>query len=305
MAHSLTRRISGVESAPLHHAYGRTYQGFRKWAYFLPCDDREQDRLDLFHRVITEARHGEGLLYSAHPPNGRIMDLGCGTGIWALDIANKNPQAHVVGIDLAPIQPHNGPPNCDFYSSFDYESLWEMGQNTWDIIHMQMASGSVVSWPSLYRRIFSHLRPGAVFEQVEIDFEPRCDDDNLKDTAISAWYQYLKEATQRTMRPLAHNWRDTVNALEGVGFELLDHQVVGLPLNPWLHDERERTVARWYNLAFLESVYPFTLAPFTRVYGSSLDYIEKTAELVKRDANNSDLHVYNLMHIYRARKPTQ
>lgn len=301
----LTRNapIRSTGTHPWHRVYGRTYQGFRKWAYFLPCDEREQDRLDIFHKVITEARHGDGLLYSPHPPNARIMDLGCGTGIWALDVANKLPNGHVVGIDLAPIQPPNGPKNCDFYSSFDYESLWEMGEDSWDIIHMQMGSGSVMSWPSLYRRVFSHLRPGAWFEQVEIDFEPRCDDRSLEDTALCGWYKYLKEATQRTMRPLAHSSRDTVLCLQEAGFTEIDHQIVGLPLNPWHHDDQEKKVARWYNLAFSESIEPFSLAVFSRVYGSSLDYIQKTTDAVKRDAYNTDLHVYNILHMYRARKP--
>ena len=231
------------------------------------------------------------------------MDLGCGTGIWALDVANKFPNAHVVGIDLAPIQPPNGPKNCDFYSSFDYESLWEMGEESWDIIHMQMGSGSVMSWPSLYRRIFSHLRPGAWFEQVEIDFEPRCDDCSLEGTAIAGWYKYLKEATQRTMRPIAHSARETVSCLQEAGFTEIDHQIVGLPLNPWHHDDQEKKVARWYNLAFSESIEPFSLAVFSRVYESSLDYIQKTTDAVKRDAYNTDLHVYNILHMYRARKP--
>lgn len=230
------------------------------------------------------------------------MDLGCGTGIWALDVACKFPQTHVVGVDLAPIQPANGPKNCDFYSCFDYESLWEMGEDSWDVIHMQMGSGSVMGWESLYRRVFSHLRPGAWFEQVEIDFEPRCDDRSLEATTLSAWYKYLKEATQRTMRPLAHSSRETISALQKAGFTEIDHQIVGLPLNPWHHDDQEKNVARWYNLAFSETIEPFSLV-FSRVYESPMEYVEKITDAVKQEAYNEDLHVYNLLHMYRARKP--
>lgn len=288
---------------PWHRQFGRIYQGFRRKAYFLPCDEREQDRLDIFHKVITEARHGDGLLYSPHPPNARILDLGCGTGIWALDVSNKYPNAHVVGVDLAPIQPLNGPKNCDFFPSFDFEGLWEMGEETWDVIHMQMGCGSVAGWESLFRRVFNHLRPGAWFEQVEIDFEPRCDDAPIEPTALHAWYKYLKEATQQTMRPIAHSSGDIIEALQKIGFTDIDHQVVGLPLNPWHHDEQEKKVARWYNLAFCESIEPFTLFPFCNAWHATPDYVQKTTDAVKREAYNSDLHVYNLLHMYRARKP--
>lgn len=35
----------------------------------------------------------------------RILDLGTGTGIWALDMADMFPSAEVIGVDIAPIQP--------------------------------------------------------------------------------------------------------------------------------------------------------------------------------------------------------
>lgn len=38
-----------------------------------------------------------------HPE--QILDLGTGTGIWAMDIADEIPSAQVTGIDIAPIQP--------------------------------------------------------------------------------------------------------------------------------------------------------------------------------------------------------
>jgi len=35
----------------------------------------------------------------------RILDIGTGTGIWAIDIADEYPMAEVIGTDLSPIQP--------------------------------------------------------------------------------------------------------------------------------------------------------------------------------------------------------
>ncbi|KAL1981644.1 hypothetical protein VTN96DRAFT_2358 [Rasamsonia emersonii] len=39
------------------------------------------------------------------PNPRRILDLGTGTGLWAIDMAKKYPQATVIGTDLSPIQP--------------------------------------------------------------------------------------------------------------------------------------------------------------------------------------------------------
>ncbi|CAI7636551.1 unnamed protein product [Penicillium pancosmium] len=291
------------EKYPPYQENGRMYHSYRKGIYMLPCDDDEQDRLDIFHKLFTVARVSDGLIYAPHPPNSRILDLGCGTGIWSMEVANKYPDSFVVGVDIAPIQPANCPKNCDFYAPFDFESPWTLGEDSWDLVHMQMGSGSVVSWPSLYKRIFSHLCPGGWFEQVEIDFEPRCDDRSLSGLALRHWYSALKNATESRTRPLAHSSRETIRNLQDAGFTEIDHQMVGLPLNPWHNDEHEQKVARWYNLAISESIESLSLAPFSRVYGWPVDKIQRIAADVKAEAFNKDLHCYNILHIYQARKP--
>ncbi|KAE8151031.1 putative methyltransferase [Aspergillus avenaceus] len=289
---------------PYYEENGRMYHAFRKGVYMLPCDEQEQDRLDIFHKLFTEARVGDGLIYAPHPTNGRFLDLGCGTGIWAIDVANKFPDSYVVGVDLAPIQPSNHPRNCEFYAPFDFESPWALGEDSWDFVHLQMGCGSVMGWTNLYRRIHAHLRPGAWFEQVEIDFEPRCDDRPLEGLAVRQWYHLLKQATQDAMRPISHNARDTIKDLQEAGFTEIDHQMVGLPLNPWHIDNHERKVARWYNLAISESIENLSLAPFSRVFGWDLDRIRHIASEVKSEAFNKEIHTYNILHIYQARKPT-
>lgn len=50
----------------------------------------EKDRMDLYHKLFEVARKGQ--LHQAPIANNpyeppRILDLGCGTGIWAIDMA--------------------------------------------------------------------------------------------------------------------------------------------------------------------------------------------------------------------------
>lgn len=35
----------------------------------------------------------------------KVLDIGTGTGIWAMDLGDEFPEAEVIGTDISPIQP--------------------------------------------------------------------------------------------------------------------------------------------------------------------------------------------------------
>jgi cyclopropane fatty-acyl-phospholipid synthase-like methyltransferase len=58
----------------------------------------------MVHHLFTLMLGGKLHLAPIENPH-RILDVGTGTGIWALDIAEQYPEAEVLGTDLSPIQP--------------------------------------------------------------------------------------------------------------------------------------------------------------------------------------------------------
>jgi ubiquinone/menaquinone biosynthesis C-methylase UbiE len=67
-----------------------------------------------------------------------VLDVATGTGIWAIEIALRHPQARVIGTDLSAIQPSNHPANCDFIKD-DAEEEWVFPQvPAFDLVHLRM-----------------------------------------------------------------------------------------------------------------------------------------------------------------------
>lgn len=71
---------------------------------FRAIDEREQERLDILHVAYT--LHFNGRLFHAPiNPDGdfHAVDIGTGTGIWAVDFADQYPNATVEGWDISPM----------------------------------------------------------------------------------------------------------------------------------------------------------------------------------------------------------
>ncbi|RQM05186.1 hypothetical protein DH86_00004026 [Scytalidium sp. 3C] len=287
----------------------------------------EKDRMDIFHKFFLVARRDQ-LHSTPFIPNWdrgpRILDLGTGTGIWAIDMADKYPTAEVLGLDLSLIQPEKYaigkaqvlqtkhadirhdriPPNLTF-NQRDIESPWHgMDLDSWDLIHLRMLNGSVTSWPELYQKIYRHLKPGyGWLEHVEMDFWPRCDDGSLPpNSALVNWGRYLYEATQLAYRPIAYN-TETRSMLERQGFVEIQEQVIRVPMNPWPSDPHMKDIGRWYNLGITQGLEALTLGPLTRMSGWKKADVDTLVADAKREVCSKKYHVYCNMHIWTARRP--
>jgi hypothetical protein len=93
---------------------GRTYPVYGQHLPALPCDEDELDRNDLQHRKFHPILSGRLHLAPIGESPENILDLGTGSGIWAIDMADKYTSASVIGVDIAAVQPQWTPPNLVF-----------------------------------------------------------------------------------------------------------------------------------------------------------------------------------------------
>ncbi|KAI9648653.1 Secondary metabolism regulator lae1 [Ciborinia camelliae] len=308
----LTRAAALRKNPPDYFENGRLYHGLHRNKYMFPCDEDEKDRYDIFHKFFQVAMGGElhskNTTFTTSYDGPRILDLGTGTGIWAIDMADKygsnGDRGEVVGVDLANIQPATIPENLQFQQR-DIESPWfGLETESWDMIHIRMLSGGMISWLDIYQKCFRHLKPEiGRLEHVEIDFTPRTDHGEIPpDSALAIWIQKLFEATHRNFRPLAYN-SETRDMLQGQGFVDIEEEVIRIPLNPWPDDPREKDVARWYNLALTQGLEAMTLGPMYRMNNWSKDEVTRLITEVRRDICSRKIRAYNNMHIWTARRP--
>lgn len=117
-----------------------------------PYSQEEAERLELMHSIFTMTT--DGYLHLApinwHPQ--RILDIGCGTGTWCIEMADAYPSAEVVGVELSPSQPMLVPPNLTFQID-EFDDEWTYSRS-FDYIHARLLAGRVRDWPRLMRQCF-------------------------------------------------------------------------------------------------------------------------------------------------------
>lgn len=291
----------------------------------LPHDRMEADRLDNIEEVIelcrppSETRFTsvdlEPLRKAVQPLEERIriLDLGCGSGVWMNKMARHLPNAEIVGLDLHYQAADFVPPNVSIRAPWDFEAPWALGEESWDMIHLQMGLGSVADWMGLYGKVIRHLVPGTgVFEHVEIDFEPRCDDGSLAPNARLAdwWHRYLKGSYDIIGRRITYE-PNTGEMLKAVGFreEDIKHEVYRIPLSPTATGPRQ--AGTLYQIAMSSGdestltcgMEAMSLRPLCSLNGWPAEHVRRLCQEASHDAAHPSVDAYNRLHIWTARAP--
>ncbi|ETS79993.1 hypothetical protein PFICI_07522 [Pestalotiopsis fici W106-1] len=142
---------------------GRRYTG----SYFMPNDKEEQTRLLLVSECYRSAFGEEPTTVTLENPTS-ILDIGTGTGEWAMDMAERYPDCEVTGTDIADIFPKYAGQNL-FWEIDNAELEWLRPPDSYDLVHLRNMDGAFKDWPFVYEQAFKVCKPGGWIEVMDYD----------------------------------------------------------------------------------------------------------------------------------------
>ncbi|KAF8311492.1 S-adenosyl-L-methionine-dependent methyltransferase [Clavulina sp. PMI_390] len=271
--------LDRLPSLDLSSESGRSYHTDPKSRYALPNDEREGKRLDLQFQVVKIAQGG---LYPASidaqvRKATRILDIGCGTGIWAAEMAKLLPNAEIFGVDISPVR-HQAwhPKNLSFLLGNVHRKL-PFVDGHFDVVNIRLCPDISLN-PQTYPEAIRVLRSGGIFNTVvgndlwslEKSLSP----------ALEQWLNKLKEGfSARGSKFLG----DFVPSLlrDTAAFRDLSTEERDVPVGPWMEDEDMKTLGKLQAENVVEI--SFTCRPIYSSVGQSREEFDQMVDNLRED----------------------
>jgi SAM-dependent methyltransferase len=204
----------------------------------------------------------------------RILDIGTGTGQWAIEMGDEFPNAEVQATDLSPIQPLNVPSNVHFFIDDASEDDWVLPPSSFDYIHTRVLGGCFTNFQDVIKKAFYYLKPGGWMESQEPMPTTSCDDGTMApDWPVLEWLNYLDAASEEAGRPLRIG-NKLKTWYEEAGFVDVQERIFQMPMNGWPEDEYMKNVGRMSEDNWLDGLSGFSMAYFSRVLNWNKNEIE-------------------------------
>ncbi|CZR69809.1 related to methyltransferase [Phialocephala subalpina] len=298
-----SRASTSISSSVRDYAFehGRRYHKFREGTYQFPNDESEQEREDMKHAMVVNLCGGK-LHYAPLDNPQKIIDVGTGTGIWAIDVGDEYPSAEVLGIDLSPIQPVWVPPNVKFMVD-DAESPWLHPADTFDFVHIRHMNSSVKNWPKLLTEAYNHTKPGGWIEMQELLFTLNCDDGTMKeDYPTARFLQLIKEGLAVFGVDLLGVTRNA-QLLHDAGFVNVETKVFKIPLGVWPKNRTMKLIGLYLRSVIYDGLQGIALGPLTRGLKWTPEDVELFLVDVRKSLMDASTHSYLPFHVVYGQKP--
>ncbi|KAL8961218.1 MAG: hypothetical protein Q9193_002190, partial [Seirophora villosa] len=269
---------------------GRRYHAYKAGSYPLPNDEPELERIDIKHHVTLLLSGGNLHLAPLVNPK-RILDIGTGTGIWAIEMAEQYPHAQV-------------PENVHFEIDDCEAKHWTWPED-FDYIHARYMIASIGNWAALIRKAYKHTKPGGYFELQELDCRFTSDDGSLLPTSsLCHWSSLITEAAAKYNRPVPR-YTDYLAWFEKAGFVDIQQALFKAPTNPWPKNKPLKEAGKFQLLAHLEGLEGVSLGLLTRGLEWKAEEVKVLMAKVRPELKDRRIHSYQATVFIIGRKPEE
>ncbi|KAI8674712.1 hypothetical protein NCS57_00369900 [Fusarium keratoplasticum] len=299
---------ASITSSILHYRtiHGRTYHSERGNAsYWGSNDEAQSEAMDIAHHMFTLCKDGKMHLAPLKPDIQKALDVGCGTGMWAIDFADQYPGCDVIGTDVSPIQPAWIPPNLKFEIE-DCTQDWTFAPSTFDYVHIRYLIGCIPDWNHLFKEAFKAIKPGGYLESFETAPYIESDDGTVKkDSALDRWGNIFIEASKKTGRTFTVLDEGIQRkAMEEAGFVDIEEWNFKCPINPWPKDPRLKEIGEFGQLFGTQDTEGFIVF-VADMLGWSKEEVQVYIALVRRELRNTKNHAFFRLRSVWGRKPEE
>ncbi|KAH7324204.1 S-adenosyl-L-methionine-dependent methyltransferase [Stachybotrys elegans] len=298
---------ASMSSSILHYRtiHGRTYHSERGNAEYWATNDQQQlEAMDIIHHFLTLVLGERLYLAPLKKDINSILDVGTGTGVWVMDIADEFPGAEVIGTDISPTQPSWVPPNAKFEIE-DCTDRWTFAEDSFDYVHMRYLYGSISDWNALFREAFRACKPGGWVESFEASPRMESDDGSVAETsAINEWGKFFIEGGRKIGRPFTIIDEDLQQkGMEAAGFVDVTTWDFKAPIGGWPKDPKLKEMGLYSQAAMEQDYEGFVLYMANMILGWSMEEVRVYCSQLRREMRSGKAHPYCRVRVVYGRKP--